>query len=253
MAHRWHNRRDAAKLGAATTRPPRQGTRQIHGPPRNLCVEAPPGRQPPTCSPDAAAGEARTRTGAAARHPQLRREKMPAPGTSSTSTSTLHEHHLLPSEPAKARKRPARAKHRRAAISPHAAKHAGRRTQAARPPPRHRGRPQQPPMTAEQPWPPAAAPPPPKLVACARMRRNRLPGPPPRVRAGSGRANLGQPSSAPAAEGRKAPPPRLAPTPRAATRDGIPAAAHGRTSFARRSAPAAAEGREAEGAAEPGG
>jgi hypothetical protein len=45
---RWPTKaaRSPTSLGAATTRPPRRGTSKNHRPPRNLCVEAPPGCRP---------------------------------------------------------------------------------------------------------------------------------------------------------------------------------------------------------------
>jgi hypothetical protein len=46
VAHQ--SRQVADESGAATTRPPCRGIPDIHRPPRNLCVEAPPGCRPPT-------------------------------------------------------------------------------------------------------------------------------------------------------------------------------------------------------------
>nr|XP_051202199.1 uncharacterized protein LOC127315786 [Lolium perenne] len=104
-----------------------------------------------------------------------------------------------------------------------------------------RSSPQGPPSS---PWPPTSARPAagstPRARGCAEEPPSR--GPPPRVRARSGRADPSQPSSPSAAEDPKGAAAAPSAHPRAATRDEVPAAAHSRTSFARRSAPAAAEG-----------
>nr|XP_051211178.1 uncharacterized protein LOC127328633 [Lolium perenne] len=123
-------------------------------------------------------------------------EKMPAPGTS--STSTLHEQHLLPSEPAKPKNGPPRAN---TGAPPkldagRTQQHAGRRRAIVA----ARSSPQRPPSShgLQQRLPRRRS-----LMRARGCAENAFPGPPPRASAPDPAAPTPASPAAPAAEGRK--------------------------------------------------
>nr|XP_051211591.1 uncharacterized protein LOC127329087 [Lolium perenne] len=247
MAGRWHNRRDAAKLG-----PPLRD-RRAEAPTCSMDLHATtasrhrPAANHPRAVQTPQTARRRRAPGAAAPASPTPAESMPAPGT--PSASTRHEQQRSPvwARQGPETARPGQTGARPAAVAPSstptAARSFARRRRATV---AARGGHQQL---------PAAARPADKSSLRA---QGSAAGPPsrgcrPGVRARSGHADPSQPRSS----RRRGPEDAAAEPsacPRAATRDELPAAAHSRTSFARRSAPAAAKGRGGGGGGgEPGG